>query len=155
MKSIAIQTIFRNFPTHEVEGSSSKLRLVKTDQKRLQQVLLNLFSNAIKFTDRDGQIVVLVELIQEDLDDPGMLSISVEDNGLGIKEEDKGKLFKQFSSFKDPNRNINTKGIGLGLVICKMIVEKFNDCIGFESTYNEGSKFYYDFELEDFSASDY
>lgn len=78
----------------------------------------------------------------------------MEDNGLGIRLQDQPHLFKQFSSFKDHKRNINTKGIGLGLVICKMIVQKFNGRIGFTSTYNQGSTFFYDFEIEEYTASE-
>ena len=47
------------------------------------------------------------------------------DSGLGIKEKNKGKLFKLFGTFKDKKRKINMAGIGLGLVICKLIVSKF------------------------------
>jgi len=50
------------------------------------------------------------------------LRISVADTGLGIKEEDKNKLFKLFGSIKNEQKKINTKGIGLGLVICRLIV---------------------------------
>ena len=60
----------------------------------MQQVLLNLFSNALKFTDRNGKITIVVEKNQT------QLRISVVDNGLGIKEHDKAKLFKLFGSIK-------------------------------------------------------
>lgn len=83
-----------------------------------------------------------------------MIQLSVRDNGLGVREEDKSKLFNIFSSIKDPKRNINTKGIGLGLVICKMIVEQFKGRIDFRSVYNRGSTFFYQFELEGFSDND-
>jgi signal transduction histidine kinase len=75
---------------------------VKTDQKRLQQVLLNLFSNAIKFTNKNGHIVILVEL--KNKDGKQFLRLSVKDDGLGIQEENKGKIFKLFGSIKDKTR---------------------------------------------------
>ena len=115
-------------------------------------MLLNLYSNAIKFTPRNGCIKIFVEM-QDSQDEGSLIHIKVQDNGLGIKDSDKPNMFKQFSSFKDPKRNINTKGIGLGLVICKMIVEKYNGKIGFNSTYNQGSEFYYYFETEQISLS--
>ena len=67
------------------------------------------------------------------------------DNGLGIKNKDKDKLFKMFGSIKDEKRNINPNGIGLGLIICSMIVKKFDGEIGFESVYKKGSTFYFTF----------
>jgi signal transduction histidine kinase len=50
----------------------------------------------------------------------------VVDNGIGIKEEDKGKIFKLFGLINDKNRSPNTQGIGLGLVISKLVVNKFD-----------------------------
>lgn len=133
MKKIQVHTAFTDFQN----DPNDELYLIKTDQKRFQQVLLNLYSNAIKFTERDGEIKIQVALKRcGEQGERQMLHIEVQDNGLGIKEEDKPNIFKQFSSFKDPKRGINTKGIGLGLVICKMIVEKFNGRIGFRSKHN-------------------
>jgi len=63
-------------------------------------------------------------------------------------------MFKLFSSIKDQKRKINIHGIGLGLVICQMIVKKFNGTIDFVSEFNKGSTFYYTFELEDICESD-
>ena len=67
------------------------------------------------------------------------------DNGKGIKPEDQGKIFKLFGSIKDKKRKINLKGIGLGLVISKMIVLKFNGSIDFISEHEAGSTFYFTF----------
>jgi signal transduction histidine kinase len=116
---------------------------VKTDAKRLQQVLLNLLSNAIKFTDRNGKIQVIVEKLEN-----GFIRLSVVDNGKGIKVKNQDKLFKLFCSFKDENKKINTNGIGLGLVISKLIVNKFNGYIDFVSKYKKGSTFFYTFEIQ-------
>ena len=71
--------------------------------------------------------------------------ISVTDNGLGIKPQDQDKLFKLFGSIKDEKKKINTKGIGLGLVISRLIVSKFNGYMDFVSKYTEGSTFFYTF----------
>jgi signal transduction histidine kinase len=59
----------------------------------------------------------------------------VKDTGIGIKSEDQDKLFLLFGSIKSEEKNLNTKGIGLGLVISKLIVEKFNGYIDFISKY--------------------
>ena len=111
MKAIDLQHYYEHF---------DERFLIKTDTKRLQQVLLNILSNAIKFTDRNGKIQVLVEKLDND-----KIRISVMDNGRGIKVKNQDKLFKLFGSVKDTKKNINTKGIGLGLVISKLIVTKF------------------------------
>ena len=62
-------------------------------------MLLNLFSNAIKFTDRNGTIVIMVELKRSSCED--FLIVSVVDSGLGIKKKNKGKLFKLFGSIQN------------------------------------------------------
>ena len=75
MKDIQIKTEYVKF-------EEDKSYLVKTDQKRLQQVLLNLVSNAIKFTNKKGKIIMQVEL------QSNHLKLSVMDNGIGIKKKD-------------------------------------------------------------------
>lgn len=81
---------------------------------------MNILSNAAKFTDRQGKIILVFEKISEN--DKDLLRISVSDNGAGIMKKDQDKLFQLFGSIKDEKKQINTKGIGLGLVISKLIV---------------------------------
>mmetsp|Transcript_42655 Transcript_42655/g.65430 ORF Transcript_42655/g.65430 Transcript_42655/m.65430 type:complete len:176 (-) Transcript_42655:486-1013(-) len=121
----------------------------------MQQVLLNLLSNSVKFTKEKGKILITVEYQRKSAQaESNFLRISVMDSGLGIKEQDKGKLFRLFGSIKHEKRNINPQGIGLGLVISKLIVNKFNGIIDFISKYNKGSTFFFTFELEDFPYND-
>ena len=82
----------------------------------------------MKFTDRHGKISIMVNY-----NDENELEVSVEDNGLGIKEQDQGRIFQMFGTIK--SEKVNTGGIGLGLVISKMIVEKFEGSIKFKSAY--------------------
>ena len=82
----------------------------------------------MKFTDRHGKISIMVNY-----NDENELEVSVEDNGLGIKEQDQGRIFQMFGTIK--SEKVNTGGIGLGLVISKMIVEKFEGSIKFKSVY--------------------
>ena len=70
---------------------------------------------------------------------------AVIDSGIGIEDKNKDKLFKLFGSIKDEEKKINLKGIGLGLVISKLIVSKFNGQIDFISKYEKGSTFFYTF----------
>jgi len=109
-------------------------------------VLLNLYSNALKFTDKQGKILILVEQISEL--SRRSIRISVTDTGIGIRDSDKEKLFKMFGSIKDEEKKLNLKGIGLGLVISKLIVERFQGYIDFISEFQHGSTFFYTFEIE-------
>ena len=77
--------------------------------------------------------------------DKRIIRISVTDTGIGIREADKEKLFKMFGSIKDEEKKLNLKGIGLGLVISKLIVEKFSGYIDFISKFQHGSTFFYTF----------
>lgn len=86
---------------------------------RIQQVLLNFQSNAIKFTDI-GSVTIKVKTLTKE--NKPYLEISVIDTGIGIKEEDKNKLFKLFGYVSD-SQGMNIHGIGLGLTISKKIVE--------------------------------
>ena len=75
------------------------------------------------------------------------VEIQIKDNGMGIKRKDKAKLFKLFG-FVQTTEDVNTRGIGLGLVISKKIVECFDGKIGFKSKWKEGSTFGFNIKLE-------
>jgi len=110
------------------------------DHMRLRQILINLVSNAIKFTET-GEIVVTVHA-KLNIPQPNNyeLSFSVRDTGIGIAIEDLGKLFKSFSQ---ANNSIARQygGTGLGLVICKQLCELMGGTISVNSTIGEGSTF--------------
>ncbi len=93
-------------------------------------MLLNLLQNALKFTER-GRIKVTISYIQAS----NMLKFQVSDQGIGIKPEDKAKLFKLFGKL-EATASINTSGIGIGLNICKQIVETFGGTIYIEDNRN-------------------
>lgn len=71
--------------------------------------------------------------------------ISIKDNGFGIKQSNYQKLFKLFGAHKNEKKKINTDGIGLGLMISRMIVDNFNGIIDFASVYKKGTIFYFSF----------
>ncbi|OKY25164.1 ATP-binding protein [Thalassotalea sp. PP2-459] len=115
-----------------------------TDPTRLNQVLNNLISNAIKFTEK-GCITVAVEQIAQDvqeIDIYDQIRISVKDTGIGISEQNQRLLF---SPFTQADTDITRKfgGTGLGLSICKEIIASMNGEIAVESTPGEGSEFYF------------
>ena len=126
---------FLNISENHDEDELQYSPIIICDQKRIMQVLLNLQSNALKFTERG---YVKIEVSIEEKEGKKFLKIEVKDTGIGIKTEDQDKLFKLFG-FLQGTEKLNKNGIGLGLVIAKNIVEKFGGKIKFESIYKEGS----------------
>lgn len=118
------------------------------DMQRLSQVLINLTSNAIKFTD-EGGIHIKIDLIEQH-NGTIKLKFNVIDTGVGISPESQDKLFKAFSQTHAAVER-KKKGTGLGLVICKNIVMLMNGEIGIDSSINKGSNFWFtaNFQLPD------
>lgn len=81
------------------------------------------------------------------VDGKSYCEVQVKDTGMGIKRKDKSKLFKLFG-FVQTTEDVNTRGIGLGLVISKKIVERFDGQIGFKSKWNKGSTFGFKIQLD-------
>ena len=108
------------------------------DSIRIKQIIINLVNNAVKFT---KQGMVKLEISYENIDDEKiLLKICVIDTGIGIKEEDMGKLFQAFQQV-DSKRNRNIEGTGLGLSITKQLLTLMGGEISVESQYGEGSCF--------------
>lgn len=118
--------------------------MIICDEQRIKQVLLGLQSNAIKFTQK-GYVKIIASIHEEG--GKKFLQVTIEDTGVGIAYEDQDKLFKLFGFLQD-SKQLNTRGIGLGLVISDQIVTKFNGRIIFESVPKQGSKFTFSFQLE-------
>jgi PAS domain S-box-containing protein len=114
------------------------------DDARLRQILLNLLSNALKFTTK-GSIVVHAS---RDGGEPGhaRLRISVQDSGIGIPEEARPRIFQRFSQV-DNTTSRSYGGTGLGLSICKSLVEIMGGTIGFDSLKGQGTTFWFVIEL--------
>lgn len=108
---------------------------------RLQQVLLNYQSNAIKFTPERKEITIICKYIKGINQESDYIEIIVKDEGIGLSEENKGKLFKLFGFIEEVRDTMNTKGIGMGLHITKSIVEKFGGRVWVESKLGKGSLF--------------
>ena len=111
------------------------------DQMRLRQVLINLISNAIKFTDI-GEIFLRVYLNDRNQDDQVRLQFEVRDTGIGIPEVKRSRLFKPFSQV-DSSITRRYGGTGLGLIISKRLVEMMGGEIGIESEEGVGSTFWF------------
>ena len=111
------------------------------DPLRLGQVLVNLGNNAVKFTEK-GEIVVGVETVTLD-ETSAVLHFCVRDTGIGMTPEQCGKLFQSFSQ-ADTSTTRRYGGSGLGLVICKRMVEMMNGRIWVESEQGKGSTFHFE-----------
>jgi PAS domain S-box-containing protein len=119
--------------------------LLVGDPGRLRQVLLNLATNAIKFT-HQGEVVTEVALVREDAD-RALIRFSVTDTGIGIPEDRLERLFKSFSQV-DSSTTRKYGGTGLGLAISKRLVEMMGGQIGVESREGKGSTFWFTTDLE-------
>lgn len=113
---------------------------VMGDSARLGQVLLNLVSNALKFT-HEGQVVIRVFVLEQD-DKLVHTRFEVEDTGIGITEENMKKLFNPFVQVDGSNTR-KYGGTGLGLAICKQLVGLMHGTIGVKSTEGKGSVFWF------------
>ena len=96
-------------------------KTLNSDENRYKQILINLISNAIKFTDEGGAIGVCVSQNSSQIEER-KYSISVSDNGVGIPESDLNRLFSDFGKL-ETHQSINPEGVGLGLTISKALCE--------------------------------
>ncbi|PCJ17178.1 MAG: hypothetical protein COB02_14115 [Candidatus Cloacimonadota bacterium] len=110
------------------------------DITRLKQIMVNLISNAIKFT-HEGEVSLSINSRKKD-DDFFELNFAVKDNGIGISKEDQKKLFQSFSQV-DTSTTRKYGGTGLGLSICSSLVKLMNGEIWVESDINQGATFYF------------
>lgn len=108
------------------------------DELRIRQVMLNILSNAVKYT-REGKIWLKITKECAD-EDALLLKIEVGDTGIGIKREDMGRLFEGFERL-DKRNNRNIEGTGLGLAITSQLVDVMQGHLEAESVYGEGSVF--------------
>ena len=112
------------------------------DEVRIKQVITNILTNAVKYTEK-GSVTFAVSFEKKESDNETIgLKVSVKDTGIGIKEEDMGKLFSKFDRIEE-KRNRNIEGTGLGMSITKRLLEMMNSSLEVESVYGEGSDFYF------------
>jgi signal transduction histidine kinase len=129
--------------------------IVKADEVRIRQVLFNLVSNAVKFTPEGGEISIRALRTTAPLplpadragDQPGLVPrdavwVAVGDTGPGIKPEDMGLLFQEFSQV-DESPSRRHEGTGLGLALCRRFVELHGGTIGADSVHGHGSTFWF------------
>ncbi|HZP11729.1 MAG TPA: response regulator [Nevskiaceae bacterium] len=125
--------------------------MLRGDPGRVQQVLMNLVSNAVKFTER-GEVLVRAAIVRE-TDSTLVVRFSVRDTGIGISKEEQDRLFRPFSQ-ADSSTTRRFGGTGLGLVISKQLVELMGGEMGVDSKPGAGSTFWFTVPLQRQGAGD-
>src|SRR5579859_2307163 len=133
----ALRTVEAEARVRGVSLHSGKLEDVEVmgDRLRLEQVLVNLLDNAVKFNRRDGEVRVEIGRTAD-----GQARIKIADTGIGIPSEDLPRIFERFYRV-DKTRSREVGGTGLGLSIVKHVVERMNGTIQLESVLGKGSTF--------------
>ncbi len=119
---------------------------VLADQRRLQQILVKLLNNAIKYNRKDGRVEITVSSRQG-----GVVRINVMDTGRGIRPEDEARLFKSFEKITGPGDQMS--GTGIGLSISKKLAELMGSTLGYSSKIGVGSDFWIDLPAATLDAS--
>ncbi len=114
---------------------------MEADEFMLNTIFRNLISNAIKFTEEGGEIIIRAKLLSE------VVEISIADSGTGMSPEETSKIFDNEYGFTHPGTQ-NESGTGLGLLLCKEFIQKHNGNIWVESKKNIGSTFYFNLPLK-------
>jgi len=107
------------------------------DRDRVQQVLVNLIDNAVKYSPTGGAVTVSKARLR------GSVRVTVSDQGIGVPPSEQGRIFEKFYR-SDPRLTRTTGGTGLGLYICRELVERMGGRIGVESSRGSGSAFYFE-----------
>ncbi|NKQ39968.1 MAG: response regulator [Sulfurovum sp.] len=116
------------------------------DPTKLSQIITNLISNAVKFTNSYGEINIFIEKVSED-DKHAKIKFAIKDTGVGITDEQKSKIFEEFSQ-ADSSTSRKFGGTGLGLAISSRLIAHMDGKLEIDSTPGEGSTFYFSLNLE-------
>lgn len=119
-----------------ITNGFENLPAIQADGSRLAQIFINLLSNAAKYTLPGGKITITASHSDEEV------VFSVSDTGIGIKKEDQKRIFQRYYRTEDVQLR-DIPGTGLGLYITKRLVELQHGRIWFESTYNQGTTFFF------------
>jgi two-component system sensor histidine kinase/response regulator len=121
--------------------------VIKADRNHIRLVLRNLISNAIKFTNADGEITLTTHQKQDNPTQQNYWEVCVNDTGIGMTPEQSYKLFKSHSHFTSYG-TANEKGTGVGLLLCKEFIERNGGIIGVDSKIGRGSRFFFTIPAE-------
>lgn len=130
----AVESVRYTFPSHTFHFDGTTVPVpVMADRQRLEQVLFNLFSNAVKYSPLSSTVHVRLQK------ESAWVRLAVKDEGRGLTEAQQQKLFTRFYRAEGVER---IQGLGLGLFLCKEIVERHGGQIGVKSDVGKGSEFY-------------
>jgi len=136
---LLLKEVMETFPytykTHKIIfHDANEPAIVYADKQRIEQVINNLLTNAIKYSPAADLVEISI------FKDPEMVTVKVKDYGIGLKEEHKGKIFTRFYR---ADGVVNVSGLGIGLHLTKEIIDRHNGQIGVESTFGAGSEFFF------------
>ncbi|WP_353131842.1 ATP-binding protein [Pseudopedobacter sp.] len=137
-----INTIYHTYGNLKIEivkDGEALGREILGDETRIEQVLINYLTNAIKYAPDTEQILVKTEIIRD------FVKVSVIDFGIGILENNQKNLFDKF--YRVEETSVKFQGLGIGLYICSEIIRQHNGNVGIESKYGSGSTFYFTLPL--------
>ncbi|HEV8083182.1 MAG TPA: CheR family methyltransferase [Chitinophagaceae bacterium] len=135
MISAGIEEVQYTSPNHSIIKSGQTNKPVSGDMERLKQVVINLLTNAVKYSPKADK--VLLNVAQEN----GEVKVSVRDSGIGIRKENIGKIFERY--YREEKRAVHFQGLGIGLSICIEIIQRHKGKIWAESKPGKGSTFYF------------
>jgi signal transduction histidine kinase len=131
-----LQMIRQTYPEHQVTFAGNSHVAVMGDETRLEQVLVNFISNAIKYSPGSRKVDVSADIL------PGnKLLVKVKDYGIGIPKRDQALIFDKF--FRSEETSTSFQGLGIGLYICADILHRHQSDYGVESEPGKGSSFYF------------
>ncbi len=140
--SSAIDTIYHTHENSQLDIQRQGDRIEETvigDEIRIEQVLINYLTNAIKYAPNSNQVVVKTERSE------GQIRVSVTDFGIGIPEHKLGNIFGKF--YRVEESSLRFQGLGIGLYICSEIIKQHNGTVGTTSQLGQGSTFYFTLPL--------
>ncbi len=136
----------RNLKT-ELQHSPEGELFVQADRQRLKQVLLNLINNAIKYNREGGSLTISSQVQYTNVPEISWVRISITDTGMGIRQDDLGRLFHPFERIGA--EKTETEGTGLGLTVVKKLMDAMGGMVGVKSSHGEGSTFWIELQLVD------
>jgi two-component system sensor histidine kinase/response regulator len=135
MVNSAIEMLQQSNPDFKISKLGKTDEMIFGDEMRLEQVVINFITNAIKYAPGTNQVNVTTNIKDE------KLYLAVKDFGIGISKEQQDKIFDKFYRVEDNSNRFN--GLGIGLYICSEIINRHGGTIGVKSVPDEGSEFYF------------
>ncbi len=135
MLETAIESVQIISTGHELVLTGNVGHEIKGDRDRLQQVVINILNNAVKYSPGSGKVFIDVRLSRK------TLTVAIKDTGIGINKKHLNKIFERY--YREEGRNIQFQGLGVGLSISKEIIVRHNGKIWVESEPGKGSTFYF------------